>query len=134
EPPKAPEVVLLTVISRPKGAQVYLDDELLGETPLKKEIPYGEKEVSLRIEKNGYEIKEEVFTPNAAYVFEPELKKARPASTKLPGNKNGGETTKENNTSKPPNNQSQTGNTNTGTGTNVPDKDATLNPFKRKSQ
>jgi serine/threonine protein kinase len=83
--PSHPEKVHLTV-STPKGAQVLLGTEVWGLTPLEIDIPYGEQELELTLQKTGYEPLALRFTPKEAYTAPPQKLKALPG-TKLPTDK-----------------------------------------------
>ncbi len=50
--------VRLRAQTTPKGANVFIGENLLGQTPLDEPIPWGEKAIQLRFELEGYETKE----------------------------------------------------------------------------
>ena len=51
--PDAVETALLEVVSRPSGARVLLDGRLVGNTPMRLDVPIGRYQV--RIEVDGYQ-------------------------------------------------------------------------------
>jgi hypothetical protein len=63
EPP-APKQVVLDLDSTPRGAKVYLGDELKGETPIKVTIESDDKPTTLRLKLTGYKDYTKELKPN----------------------------------------------------------------------
>jgi serine/threonine protein kinase len=72
--------VLFTIESSPKGANIFLDNRLLGITPLSIELDASDKESTVQLMKDGYEPKEFIVVLNSATSIEKTLKKASAAS------------------------------------------------------
>lgn len=80
--PAHPETVKLEILSVPSGAQVELDGERLGSTPLRLDIPYGETERTLQLALEGHESKQITFTPNGAFHTETSLQAVKRSKDK----------------------------------------------------
>jgi hypothetical protein len=64
-PPRKPATVRVNFSSDPAGATVSRDDgSVLGVTPLSAEIPYSDRPVDFRLQKEGYSAKVSSFVPN----------------------------------------------------------------------
>ncbi len=87
EPPAvvaAPALVTVTITSTPRGAQVYAaNDQLIGKTPLRYQLPQSDQPVAFRIARKGYSDKEVEVLPAADLVLQVVLVKppARPRGT-----------------------------------------------------
>jgi len=55
EPAKAdePSMAIIRVLSTPAGADVYVDGQLVGRTPLELPLPYG-SELNVKVQRDGY--------------------------------------------------------------------------------
>jgi eukaryotic-like serine/threonine-protein kinase len=75
--PVKPEKVKLLLAIKETGAKVFVDGNLIGETPLGNitTIPYKESEVVLKIDKDGFEPFIQNILPNVDIVATPELVK-----------------------------------------------------------
>jgi serine/threonine-protein kinase len=87
-----PPAVTLTVHSFPEGAQVVRADtgEMLGVTPLVKELPRADKPVGLRVELAGYVPLEREVRLDSHAVLELLLAKAQQGRTVAPASREGG--------------------------------------------
>jgi hypothetical protein len=70
EPPPPPATVTVRVTSKPAGAEVLIDGEVRGKTPLEVTLPMAEGEVKLEVRRAGYATKEVVFKPAADQALE----------------------------------------------------------------
>lgn len=52
-PPPRPRTGTLAVVTRPRGANVYLDGDYIGQTPLSRAVPVGNHQLELRLD--GYD-------------------------------------------------------------------------------
>jgi serine/threonine-protein kinase len=62
--PAAPQKVVLDLDSTPRGAKVYIADELKGETPIKVTLDSSDKSVTLRLKLSGYRDYTKDWKPN----------------------------------------------------------------------
>jgi eukaryotic-like serine/threonine-protein kinase len=72
----SPKKVNLVITTKPQKVMAYLNDTLLGVTPLEQEILFSEQLATLRLEKVGYETTIITFVPNAPYSAKPSLKRS----------------------------------------------------------
>ncbi|MBZ0237766.1 MAG: PEGA domain-containing protein, partial [Deltaproteobacteria bacterium] len=73
QPP--PVMITVEVISKPAGADVYLDDKLVGRTPLRVEVPQSSTELNLKVMRKGYADQVVSFTAEADQSLEVKLVK-----------------------------------------------------------
>lgn len=75
EPPPPPVMITVQVVSKPAGADVYLDDKLVGKTPLRLEVPQSSTEMNLKVTRKGYSDQLVSFTAEADQALEVKLEK-----------------------------------------------------------
>jgi serine/threonine protein kinase len=70
-----PQLVSLHISSTPLGADIFLGTSHLGKTPLKIDVTFSDIAQPLRVSKEGFESKEELFTANNPHSFTFDLPK-----------------------------------------------------------
>ncbi len=69
-PRSSPQSIVLSIASRPSGATVFLNGEDRGSTPRNLEVPRSDKQVTLRIERPGFQPLEKQVVPDQARSFD----------------------------------------------------------------
>jgi serine/threonine protein kinase len=62
-----PKTVTVSIDSNPEGATVLFDGVEVGKTPFDREMPYGETEIMVAVEKSGYQPFQKEITPSSRY-------------------------------------------------------------------
>ena len=76
KPAPAPEIVL-SLVSQPAGAKVFLGETELGKTPLTKRLKQADDVLKLELKKSGYHTKSVELTPSKDQVLSVKLKSSK---------------------------------------------------------
>jgi hypothetical protein len=71
-------MITITVTSTPAGADVYIDGELRGRTPMRLELAQGSADVNVKVMRDGYLEQERTVTPEADAELAVALEKVQP--------------------------------------------------------